>query len=57
MANLLKPLGNFKPSKSVIVTGVVLYLVGMVALNMRNRIVMKIRTIPADVVKKAVVQI
>jgi hypothetical protein len=57
MSNLLKPLGNFKPSKSAVLMGVIVYLVGIVAFTMRNQICLKIKTIPADVVKKAIVQI
>ena len=57
MSNMLKPLGSFKPTKSVIVMGVILYLVGIVAFSMRNQICLKIKSIPADVLKKAVVQI
>ena len=37
--------------------GVILYLVGIVAFSMRNQICLKIKSIPADVLRKAVVQI
>lgn len=42
MSNLMKPWKNFKPSKSVIVMGVILYVVGLMAFGMNRHTVLKV---------------